>query len=85
MHVEAKRYLCAIEPEYLKLLSMASIWSLKLQGGPFTATESNEFNRRPFADEAAKLRRWDESAKIYGLQTPTLDHFGQYMEACLIG
>ena len=85
MHVEAKRYLCAIEPEYLKLLSMASIWSLKLQGGPFAATESNEFNRLPFADEAAKLRRWDESAKIYGLQTPTLDHFRQYMEACLIG
>jgi [1-hydroxy-2-(trimethylamino)ethyl]phosphonate dioxygenase len=72
MHVEAKRYLCAIDPEYLKLLSPASIWSLKLQGGPF-------------ADEAAKLRRWDESAKIYGLQTPALDHFRQYMEACLIG
>ena len=32
MHVEAKRYLCATDPEYLKLLSPASIWSLKLQG-----------------------------------------------------
>jgi phosphonate degradation associated HDIG domain protein len=85
MHVEAKRYLCAIDPEYLKLLSPASIWSLKLQGGPFAASERDEFIKRPFAAEAAKLRRWDESAKIYGLQTPNLDHFRHYVEACLIG
>ena len=35
--------------------------------------------------EAVKLRRWDESAKIYGLQTPKLEHFRPYVEACLIG
>jgi [1-hydroxy-2-(trimethylamino)ethyl]phosphonate dioxygenase len=85
MHVEAKRYLCAIDPAYQKNLSPASIWSLKLQGGPFAAAERDEFIKRPFAADAAKLRRWDESAKKYGLQTPTLDHFRQYVEACLIG
>ena len=85
MHVEAKRYLCAIDPEYLKLLSPASIWSLKLQGGSFVASKRDEFIKRPFAAEAAKLRRWDESAKIYGLQTLTLDHFRHYVGACLIG
>jgi len=84
MHVEAKRYLCAIDPQYAKNLSPASTWSLKLQGGPFTAIESDEFIRRPFADKAAKLRRWDESAKEYGLRTPNLEHFRPYLEACLI-
>jgi [1-hydroxy-2-(trimethylamino)ethyl]phosphonate dioxygenase len=85
MHVEAKRYLCATDPEYLKRLSAGSIWSLELQGGPFAATELDEFIKRPFAAEAAKLRRWDESAKIHGLQTPKLEHFRPYVEACLIG
>jgi phosphonate degradation associated HDIG domain protein len=85
MHVEAKRYLCAIDPQYMKNLSPASIWSLKLQGDLFAAAEHDEFIKRPFAAEAARLRRWDESAKIYGLQTPPLDHFRPYVEACLIG
>ena len=84
MHVEAKRYLCAIHLQYMKNLSPASIWSLELQGGPFAATERDEFIKRPFAAEATKLRRWDESAKINGLQTPTVDHFRPYLEACLI-
>jgi predicted HD phosphohydrolase len=85
MHVEAKRYLCAIDPEYLKLLSPASIWSLELQGGPFAASKRDEFIKRPFAAEGSKLRRWDESAKIDGLQTPNLAHFRPYVEACLSG
>ena len=85
MHVEAKRYLCATNPDYLKRVSPASIRSLKLQGGSFAAIERDEFIKRPFAAEAVNLRRWDESAKIHGLQTPTVEHFRQYMETCLIG
>jgi phosphonate degradation associated HDIG domain protein len=85
MHVEAKRYLCAIDPEYLKLLSPASIRSLKLQGGPFAVSERDQFIKRPFAAEASKLRRWDESAKINGLQNPTMELFRPYVEACLFG
>jgi [1-hydroxy-2-(trimethylamino)ethyl]phosphonate dioxygenase len=84
MHVDAKRFLCATDREYMKVLSPASTWSLNLQGGPFTVAESEAFIRRPFAAEAAKLRRWDESAKRHGLHTPTLDHFRPYLEACLI-
>ena len=84
LHVEAKRYLCAIDPAYQKNLSPASTWSLKLQGGLFTAAERDEFIKRPFAADAAKLRRWDESAKQLGLRTPNLEHFRRYMEACLI-
>ena len=85
LHVEAKRYLCVIDPEYMKTLSPASTWSLKLQGGPFAAAEVDEFIKRPFAADAAKLRHWDESAKQYGLKTPDLEHFRRYVEACLVG
>jgi phosphonate degradation associated HDIG domain protein len=84
LHVEAKRYLCAIDPEYAGILSPASTRSLNLQGGPFNTAESEAFTRRPFATDAARLRRWDESAKKYGLQIPNLEHFRPYLEACLI-
>jgi predicted HD phosphohydrolase len=36
LHVDAKRYLCATDPEYMKILSAGSVRSLELQGGPFS-------------------------------------------------
>jgi [1-hydroxy-2-(trimethylamino)ethyl]phosphonate dioxygenase len=84
LHVEAKRYLCATDLDYKKLLSPASSRSLSLQGGPFAPAEVGAFMKRPFADRAAKLRRWDESAKTIGLPTPSLEHFRSYAEACLL-
>jgi predicted HD phosphohydrolase len=36
LHVAAKRYLCATDPEYFKRLSAASVVSLGLQGGPMS-------------------------------------------------
>src|SRR5262249_11917206 len=50
MHVAAKRYLCAVEPSYLDQLSEASLLSLQLQGGPFSAEEVAEFESSPHAD-----------------------------------
>ena len=35
LHVPAKRYLCAVEPQYYDSLSKASKYSLELQGNPF--------------------------------------------------
>jgi [1-hydroxy-2-(trimethylamino)ethyl]phosphonate dioxygenase len=46
MHVDAKRYLCATDPEYLSLLSPASVQSLQLQGGPFTEAEARAFEQQ---------------------------------------
>ena len=84
MHVEAKRFLCATDRVYMKILSPASTRSLNLQGGPFSVVESEEFISRPFAADAVKLRRWDEAAKQSGLHTPKLDHFRSYLKACLL-
>lgn len=81
MHVEAKRYLCATDPEYLNLLSPASAESLQLQGGPSTAAEARAFEARPFAREAVRLRRWDDLAKVPGMRAPGLRHYRAMIEA----
>src|SRR6185503_18556483 len=74
MHVAAKRYLCATDPSYLGELSPASILSLELQGGPYSPGEVAEFERSPFAEDAVRLRRWDDVGKVAGLETPDLEH-----------
>jgi phosphonate degradation associated HDIG domain protein len=70
MHVAAKRYLCATEPGYAESLSFASAESLVAQGGPMTALEVRKFVQTPWAREAARLRRWDDAAKVPGLALP---------------
>ena len=45
LHVDAKRYLCAVEPGYLDRLSPASVYTLRVQGGPMQAAEAAEFER----------------------------------------
>ena len=84
MHVDAKRYLCATDPEYLKLLSPASVQSLQLQGGPFCEAEARAFEQQPFAREAVRLRRWDDLAKVPGMQVPGLEHYRAMIEASLL-
>ena len=83
MHVAAKRYLCAVDPAYLGSLSPASILSLKLQGGPYTPDEARAFEALPFAAEAARLRRYDDAAKIAGGWTPDLEHYRPSLKAGL--
>lgn len=83
LHVDAKRFLCASDPEYFATLSPASVTSLKVQGGPFTGREAEYFLSRPFAGEAVKLRRWDDLAKDPEMRTPPIQHFRDYVEASL--
>jgi [1-hydroxy-2-(trimethylamino)ethyl]phosphonate dioxygenase len=79
LHVEAKRYLCAVQPTYQSTLSEASLTSLRLQGGPFTPAEVEEFQANPHHTEAIRLRGWDDEAKIKDLVTPDLFHFKNYL------
>jgi [1-hydroxy-2-(trimethylamino)ethyl]phosphonate dioxygenase len=83
LHVLAKRYLCATEPEYRAALSPASVHSLELQGGPCTPAEVADFEAGPFAGEALRLRRWDDVAKLAGLVTPPLEHYRPALQAGL--
>ncbi len=79
LHVEAKRYLCAVSSGYRDGLSPASQRSLLLQGGPFTPEEAQEFIRQPYAGEAVALRRWDDSAKDPLASTPGWSHFQEVL------
>ncbi|MFB2833061.1 phosphonate degradation HD-domain oxygenase [Floridanema evergladense] len=78
LHVQAKRYLCAVEPSYFASLSPASQQSLILQGGIYSPEEAAAFISLPFAEDAVQLRRWDEQAKIPGQVTPSLEDFMTY-------
>ena len=75
LHVESKRYLCATESGYWESLSEPSQVSLRLQGGPMTPEECREYERGEFFESAIRLRRWDDEAKVVGLQTPPLEHY----------
>ncbi len=83
MHVDAKRYLCAVEPEYFGLLSEASVLSLKLQGGVMNAEEVKDFEASPYLDAAIVLRRADEAAKVPGLKTPSFESYAERLRGLL--
>ncbi len=75
LHVDAKRFLCAVRPGYLGSLSPASVNSLVQQGGPFSPREAAAFDSVPYARDAVRLRVWDDLAKIPGKNTAPLDHY----------
>lgn len=75
LHVEAKRYLVATDPDYAGQLSPASRHSLRLQGGPMSAEEQRWFAGLPHAEEALALRRWDDAAKTPGQRTPPMAYY----------
>lgn len=79
MHVDAKRCLCAIDPDYFATLSPTSVHSLGLQGGTYSDTQADMFLQRPYARDALRLRRWDDLAKEPQRATPDLAHFMQYV------
>jgi len=80
LHVSAKRHLCATDDEYQRRLSPASIQSLALQGGPMSDEEVREFEASPYAREGARLRRWDDLAKVVGSKAPGLPQYQSLLE-----
>ena len=81
LHVDAKRYLCGAVPTYWASLSPPSKRSLELQGGAYSAAELGVFLAQPFAEEAVRLRRYDDLAKVPKATTPDLAHFQKKLEA----
>jgi phosphonate degradation associated HDIG domain protein len=81
LHVDAKRYLCATRAGYFEALSADSKRSLVLQGGIYTPEEAKAFIAQPHADDAVRLRLWDDLAKVENAVTPPLAHFIVAIEA----
>ena len=74
-HVEAKRYLCAVNQRYYDNLSHASKMTLLFQGGPMREDELDVFERNPFKNLIIKMRSWDEEAKHENVPLPDLNLF----------
>jgi phosphonate degradation associated HDIG domain protein len=81
LHVDAKRYLCATRPGYHDALSVDSKRSLALQGGVFVPEDASAFLAQPFAQDAVRVRLWDDAAKDAGASPPPLAHFVVALEA----
>lgn len=82
LHVNAKRYLCAVDEGYWNDLSPASKRSLELQGGIFSEEEACTFISQPYAKDAVQLRIWDDLAKNPCMQTPVIEHFFPVLDGC---
>ena len=82
-HVKAKRYL-ARNDKYFRLLSKASKVSLKLQGGIMDKREAKLFEKNEFFEEAVKLRKFDESAKKFGLKVKGINEYKNLLISKLI-
>ena len=82
LHVPAKRYLCTTDASYYDDLSEASKRSFRLQGGVMSDKEQAAFERIPHYQDALQLRRWDDLAKVKGLETPAIDTYREAVQAC---
>jgi len=80
LHVPAKRYLCATDPDYHAALSLASVVTLGLQGGPMSPAEVAAFEAQPYFRDAVRLRRWDDQGKIASLPTPAFADYRPLIE-----
>jgi len=74
--------LCATQAGYHNDLSADSQRSLLLQGGIFKADEAAKFIAQPGAQDAVRLRLWDDLAKDADRVTPPLSHFMQRARRC---
>ena len=83
LHVQAKRYLCAVEPDYFEGLSTASRVSLAVQGGVMSPGEATAFAREPGFEAAVLLRRCDDRGKDVSLQAQGIVHYRDLLAACL--
>ena len=82
LHVEAKRYLCAVDDSYEAGLSEASRISLGLQGGPMSPEEIADFEKNEYFQEAVTLRRYDDRGKAE-IEVPDLETYVQRIEKLL--
>ena len=75
LHVQAKRYMCAVKPKYHGQLSQASKDTLAVQGGPMNTQEITAFELEPFYKDALQVRLFDDLGKQAELAHPDLGHY----------
>lgn len=83
MHVQAKRYLCTLDPDYIGQLSVAARASYERQGGSMSVSEIRQFEQRPGFRESLRVRRWSDAARTPRLVPRPLEHFAAYVQRAL--
>ncbi|MCJ2177191.1 HD domain-containing protein [Novosphingobium album (ex Hu et al. 2023)] len=81
LHVDAKRYLCTMQPDYRDGLSGASQLSLELQGGTMSDEEAESFLANRYAKAALLLRSFDDAGKRPDWQVPGLDTYRAMLQS----
>ena len=82
-HVNAKRYLCFKEKDYLKNLSSGSKKTLFHQGGPMTKEEAEKFEKNEYFKEILLLRGYDEKAKSENMKINNLSYYKKMLKEIL--
>ena len=83
LHVPAKRYLCSLDKEYWLSLSNASKKSLERQGGPMEKSEIIEFEQQTGYEDAVRIRRYDDRAKVADREVPSLSEYSDLIRNLL--
>jgi [1-hydroxy-2-(trimethylamino)ethyl]phosphonate dioxygenase len=81
LHVRAKRYLWATDPDYAAGLSAGSRASLERQGGQMAPEECRSFEANPAWESAVRLRRWDDGGKVEGLYVGRIEDYGPMLSS----
>ena len=81
LHIEAKRYLVATDPDYGGALTNDSVVSLQRQGGALRQQDAEAFLAQPWAADAVTLRRADDSGKVEGLVVRDLASWAPLLQA----
>ena len=84
LHVAAKRYLCATDPDYAVQLSTTTSHTLGLQGGVLDDAKAEAFWDQPYSNDAVQLRRWDDAAMIAARSVPGIEHYMVLLEKLLV-
>lgn len=81
LHVVAKRYLCTVDGDYASTLSPASRRTFRIQGGALDDRGLAAFEAEPHANDAVRLRHYDDQAKVPDAPTADLAHFAPLVSA----
>jgi gamma-butyrobetaine dioxygenase len=75
LHTDAWRYLAAVEPDFAPAHPAGGRERPATQPTPMDGSEVRAFLRRPWATEAATVRRIDECGRLAGIDSPPLEEF----------
>ena len=77
-HVNAKRYLCGVDPAYFEKLSEASKESLGFQGGSMDSEERRVYEETlgsNLVKDVVRIRKWDDRGKVVRVEVQGLERY----------